>query len=147
MAESGVPTYANLADVEARNTLRLKRGGFSATSSPTATQVTAYLADTAVTLDAILRGRGYNLPIPQYAISALRWLRQANAAGAHARIENAASEQDSLDESAEAAWKSACDMLRKGEIELDVPRDVTTTHSRSNRRTQGPRLFSLEQEL
>lgn len=139
--------YAQLPDVEARNTLRLKRGGFSPTSSPTADQVAQYLEDTAAVLDGLLLGRGYALPIPAEATSALRWLRQANAAGAHARIENAASEQDSLDESAEAAWKSACDMLRKGEIELDVPRDVTTTHSRSNRRTQGPRLFSLEQEL
>jgi len=140
-------SYADLSDVEARNTLRLKRGGFSATTSPTDTQAGEYLEDTAAVLDGLLLGRGYVLPIPAEATSALRWLRQANAAGAHARIENAASEQDSLDESAEAAWKSACDMLRKGEIELDVPRDVTTTHSRSNRRTQGPRLFSLEQEL
>lgn len=137
--------YASLPDVQARNTIR---GEFGVRTRPTATQVAEYLEDTAVILDGILRARGYQVPVPSTATTALRWLRQANAAGAHARVENAGSEQDSLDESAEAAWRAATNMLRKGEIELDAPRDTATTRSRSSRATlPATRMFYLDQEF
>lgn len=120
--------YATLSDVANRDTLR---GDYTANTKPSSTQVIEYLEDASVTLDGLLRAKGYQLPVT--ATSALRWLRSANADGAYARVQAAATEGDDLDESAQKAWEAALKMLREGHIELEAPRDLTALGSRTNR--------------
>jgi hypothetical protein len=74
--------YAALSDIQAVNPKRT----YSATSTPTTTQVTAFLSDIAAELDTILTSRGVTVPVTAPA-EFLAHLKHVNAVGAAARAE------------------------------------------------------------
>jgi hypothetical protein len=133
--------YATISHVEALNALRT----FTATSRPNASQVTGYLEETAGVLDGILAARGFQLPVPTTATSALRLLEHYNAIGAHAFAERAA-ESSPHKEAAEKLWADAQKMLKDGIVEpSDLPRATATNRARVV--SQASRIFCIDQEL
>jgi hypothetical protein len=111
-----IAAYATVAHVQALVPYR----DFSApTSIPNATQVTQYLDETAAELDAILRNKGYVVPVPTGATSTLKLLEGYNAIGAWAAVESAAQASDRRDD-ARAMWEAAKKMLEDSELELDA---------------------------
>lgn len=113
--------YAALVDVRGRCPAR----SFTGSSRPTEDDVYRFLRDTALELDGILQGAGYQLPIPTTATMALGLLRSANAIGAWARVEHSAPVSDTRDQ-ATKEWVRVMGQLDpkvKGPtLELAVPR-------------------------
>jgi hypothetical protein len=120
--------YAAIADVQRRNFGRT----ISATAADGTTEdVIQYLEETAGVIDGILRSQGYSVPVsPTTASAAYKTLQGINAIGAWALWESAARTSDRREE-AVRMWEQAQDMLRKGEVELDIPIDVSEAAPRS----------------
>ena len=114
--------YATVMDVHQLNT---GRPTYTASSKPTASQVIDFLEQSAAKIDAVLRGRGYALPVATGATSALKLLEGCNAAGAHALVEQGAQSSDRR-ESAMKLWQDCLTMLREGELELDSGSDAAS---------------------
>lgn len=76
--------YCTITNVQALNPKRT----YDASSTPTLTQVTAFLSRISEELDAILAGRGYTVPLTAPA-SLLAFLTHVNALGAAALSEQA----------------------------------------------------------
>lgn len=112
--------YATVADVHQLNT---GRPTYTASSKPTASQVIDFLEQSAAKIDGILRARGYGLPVPSAATSALKLLEGCNAAGAHALVEQGAQSSDRR-EAALRLWQDCLTMLREGGLELDGGSDA-----------------------
>ncbi len=119
--------YATLFHVAEQNTAR----SFTGSSFPSATQVIDYLEHRAGILDAVLRGRGYETPIPPSATAAFLTIQNLNALGAAYDVEWAAKTSDRRDQ-AKAMWESALAMLKDGTLELDAPRAVELALPRSS---------------
>ncbi len=118
--------YVNATVVYARNAGRT----FTASSRPATQMVQDFIDDTAAELDAILRMRGYDLPV-QGATSALKTLEHGNALGAGFLIEQSApsGSPDKLRMAFEL-WKSFKDALQVGDLELDAPADNASSDVR-----------------
>ena len=114
--------YATVMDVHQLNT---GRPTYTASSKPTASQVIDFLEQSAAKIDAVLRGRGYSLPVATGATSALKLLEGCNAAGAHALVEQGAQSSDRR-EAAMKLWQDCLAMLREGELELDSGIDASS---------------------
>ena len=80
--------YATSADVQALAPNLNQGGGFSATTRPTADQVTAMIADTERLIDATLRHLGYDVDALKVdaTTEAFKLLRDVSAHGALARV-------------------------------------------------------------
>lgn len=113
--------YATVADVHQLNT---GRPTYTASSKPTASQVIDFLEQSAAKIDAVLRSRGYSIPVATGATSALKLLEGCNAAGAHALVEQGAQSSDRR-EAAMKLWQDCLVMLREGDLELDAGGDTT----------------------
>lgn len=113
--------YATIVDVHQLNT---GRPTYTASSKPTASQVIDFLEQSAAKIDAVLRSRGYAIPVATTATSALKLLEGCNAAGAHALVEQGAQSSDRR-EAAMKLWQDCLVMLREGELELDAAGDTT----------------------
>src|SRR4051794_8470002 len=120
--------YATISHVKARNPQRV----YTATSKPSVDDVTSFLEQTAGILDGILTGRGFQLPVPTAATSALALLEHYNALGAWAEVERAAPGGKSPNaDPADKLWADAQKMLRDGLVEpVGLVRDVTRTSPR-----------------
>lgn len=114
--------YAAVTDVQRRNFGRT----ISATALDGTTEdVIQYLEETAGIINGILRSQGYSVPVsPTTASAAYKTLQGINAIGAWALWESAARTSDRREEAARM-WEKAQDMLRKGEVELDIPIDLS----------------------
>lgn len=77
-------SYCTITDIRALNPQRT----YSAVTTPTATQVEAYITQIAGELDATLLGRGLSVPVSTPA-EFVAFLLQLNAVGAAARAEQA----------------------------------------------------------
>lgn len=133
--------YASISHVQALNAIRT----FTPSSRPSVDQVAGYLDETAAVLDGILKGRGFQLPVPTTATSALKLLEHYNALGAHALAENSAESAPGKDAAAKA-WADAQKMLRDGIVEpSDLPREVGANSARVV--APATRMFRLCQEL
>lgn len=110
--------YASLIDVAAYAAKRV----FGATSVPSASQVSVFIADVATDLDAIMAADGYSLPIPTTATVAMADLKRLNTLGAYAQTEHAA--QTSVDaDRAQKMWDAARKDFISGGVSLyDAPR-------------------------
>lgn len=118
--------YATVSDVTALNAART----FTGSSVPNTNQVAGYLTETAAVLDSILGARGFTLPVPITATSALELLEHYNAIGAHSFAENAAPSSPHADAAAKA-WERAQKMLADGLIEPPgLTRDIASTRAR-----------------
>jgi hypothetical protein len=113
--------YATPSDVHQLNTGRT----FTASSKPTASEVGRLLDLTAAELDGILRTRGYLLPIPASATSALMLMAHGNALGGAAMVEQGAQASDRRDE-AVRLWLDFKKMLGSASLELDDAHDAVT---------------------
>lgn len=119
--------YATVLDVKALNPART----FTASTRPNDTQVVGYLTEAAAVLDGILAARGFALPVPIVATSALELLEHYCAIGAWYMVENAADSSPHRD-AAERAWIAAQRMLRDGLVEpVGLTRDTTTGRARA----------------
>jgi len=105
--------YASISNVEALNSART----FTAISKPSKSDVEDFLAKTAAKLDGLVRARGYVLPVPTTATSALELLSHFNAIGAHAYAERSAVSSPHKDAAWEA-WMECLKELREGEVDL-----------------------------
>lgn len=112
--------YATPSDVHQLNTART----FTASSRPTASEVSRFLDLTAAELDGILRTRGYLLPIPSTATSALMLMAHGNALGGAAMVEQGAQIID-LDrrDQAVSLYGDFKKMLSSAALELDDAHD------------------------
>ena len=128
--------YATIADVQQENQ---GRQTFTGSSSPNLTQVEDWLGQTGGEIDAILKQIGYDLPVPATATAALKFLENANALGAAYRVEKAAKTSDRVEE-ARLAWESAKQMLRDGEIDLDL----TIATAREARHSTATPMFTMD---
>jgi hypothetical protein len=114
--------YANISDVAAMNLGRASGLTFTPSSRPTASQVGLWLDGVSAQLDAILRTRGYVVPVASSATSTRLLLQDAAMKGAHALVE-IASPNDSRAKAAAQMWVDACKVLETAE--LDAPIDET----------------------
>lgn len=105
--------YADIHDVQARDPTIT----FSATSTPNASQVALFLADTAAELDGILSALNYSVPIATGASAARAMLRSFNALGANAYVQEVAPTSRGADQ-ARKLWEDAKKMLRSGDVVL-----------------------------
>lgn len=117
--------YALLSDVQAYNSARV----YTASSQPATSQVGIFLDKTAAIIDSILVEKGYSLPVPTTASSALLLLSEVNALGAWARVESSAPASPMRDQ-AEAAWQNALAMLKLANTILDIPKTQTRAYPR-----------------
>jgi hypothetical protein len=110
--------YASLPDVGAYAAKRT----FTATSVPSASQVSVFIADVASDLDSIISADGYALPVPATASIALADLKRLNTLGAYVLAEHAA--QTSVDvDRAQKVWDAARAEFKRGGVSLyDLPR-------------------------
>jgi hypothetical protein len=115
--------YATPSDVHQLNTGR----AFTASSKPSASEVGRFLDLTAAELDGILRTRGYLLPIPTAATSALTLMAHGNALGGAAMVEQGAPVID-LDRRDQAVrlYDDFKKMLGSASLELDDAHDAVT---------------------
>jgi hypothetical protein len=118
-------SYASLADVQALNPARI----YTASSQPASAHVAVYLDNRAAELDMILIEKGYSLPVPTTASSALLFLRKVNAQGAWADVEKGAPSSPLRDE-AQKAYDDALKMLKAANTVLDIPKDQTRASPR-----------------
>jgi hypothetical protein len=110
--------YASIIDVSAYAAKRV----FGATSIPSASQVTVFIADIAADLDSIIAADGYALPIPTGATVALSDLKRLNPLGAYVQSERSAQVSTDLDR-AQKAWDAARKDFISGGVSLyDAPR-------------------------
>lgn len=130
--------YATVSHVQAKT---IGRPTYTATSPVTDTQVIEFLEDTAVEIDAILRARGYTVPVPTTATSALRLLQNGNTLGAAALVEAAAPVPHTSAEYARKLWEEFQKMLWKGGLELDLAKDAGEALPRHG--TPAPPMFSV----
>ncbi|MGH2954881.1 MAG: hypothetical protein ACRD2Z_09745 [Thermoanaerobaculia bacterium] len=112
--------FATVADVHQLNT---GRATYTASSKPTASQVIDWLEQTGAAIEGILRQRGYSVPVPTTATSALKYLEKCNALGAAALVEQGAQASDRRDQ-AVALWRECYKALSDGTIDLDAPSDA-----------------------
>lgn len=117
--------YASLPDVAALNAARV----YTASSQPATAQVGLFLDNKAAEIDSILVEKGYSLPVPYTASSALLFLRNLNAVGAWADVEVSAPSSQSRD-MAQAMWSSSLQMLKAANTILDIPKDETRASPR-----------------
>jgi hypothetical protein len=117
--------YASLSDVQALNSARV----YTASSQPATSQVGLFLDNKAAEIDSILVEKGYSLPVPSTASSALLFLRNLNALGAWADVEVSAPASPNKD-IAQAMWSSSLDMLKAAQTILDIPKNQTRSGPR-----------------
>lgn len=122
-------SYATPTQVFALDTGRT----YTATSKPNTTQVEQYLDTTAAELDGILRKRGYTVPVATTATSAHTLLAGFNAYGAIAIVEQSAPTSGGKATGWQTMWEAAKKMLDCGDIELDAPRNESTSSPRGFR--------------
>lgn len=104
---------------------------YTASSQPNPDQVTQFVLQAAGEIDGVLRRRGYTLPVATTAVSALQYLRQGNMLGANALVEQSA--PGGASDRRDAAYKMWQDWLKgmaSGSVELDAPKDPTTSNMR-----------------
>jgi hypothetical protein len=119
--------YATVSNVEALDAART----FTPANEVTDTDVVGFLTETAAVLDGILTARGYTLPVPTAATSALELLEGYNAIGAWAFVEQAATISPHRDAAAQA-WANAQRMLRDGLIEpAGLTKDTASSSARA----------------
>src|SRR4051812_39469670 len=112
-------TYAHVSE------LNLNRPAFTASTSPNLTQVGRYLDATEAEIDGILLARGYVLPVPTTATSALALLTQGNALGAAMMVEQSAKVSDRRDQ-ALSLYREFKRALKEDDlVGLDLPLDPT----------------------
>lgn len=109
--------YATLADVIALNSARV----YSATSHPATSAVGQFIDQQAAAIDAILLEKGYTLPVPTTASSALLMLQHINAVGAWSLSESGA-ERSPYRDLALTMWQASIDMLKAQSTVLDIPK-------------------------
>lgn len=116
--------YATVADVAQLNTGRLP---FTASSRPNDTQVIDWLHLTASEIDAILRGLGYDTPVPTTAVAAHKLMEHGNALGAAALVERSAptNRGDDSVEAAQEMWEGFKKALHDWELDLASTRSVS----------------------
>lgn len=80
--------YCTTSDVQALNT---KRPAYSASTTPTSTQVSSFVDQIAAEIDTVLEGRGFTTPVTSATTSEkfVAWLLALNARGAAALAEQA----------------------------------------------------------
>ncbi len=107
-------SYGTASDVHALNENRV----FTGSSNPTLTEVDRFLALTAAEIDGILRARGFLVPVPTSATSALQLLAHGNALGAAAMVEQGAQQSDRR-EDARILWRDFKRMLESSDLGLE----------------------------
>lgn len=119
--------YAALSDVQAVNPKRT----YSATTTPTSTQVTAFLTDIAAEIDTLLTSRGLTVPVTAPA-EFLAHLKHVNAVGAAARAEFAmfpeAAESPAGSPQGDRLWSQYQEYLRalrKDSLPVTLVADLT----------------------
>lgn len=123
--------YATLAHVQ----LRCPQRPIGTATHPSIDDVAIFLDDAAAELDGLLRGAGYQLPVPATATGALAWLRKANALGAAVAVEGAApTGKPDQGKQLQAEWLRAQQQLVGGPIELDAPRNAAESYARGRSR-------------
>jgi hypothetical protein len=110
--------YASLSDVQAMEPARV----YGASTTPATSQVGLYLDNRAAEIDSILLEKGYSLPVPTTASSALLLLRKVNAQGAWADV-SAGAPGSPFREASDAAYQSALAMLKAANTILDIPKN------------------------
>ena len=125
--------YASLSDIVALTAGR----AFTASTIPNTSQVVGFLDQTAAVIDSMLVEKGYSLPIPTTASSALLLLRQINSLGAWAQTERAAQLSEQRDFS-QQMWESSLAMLRAQSSVLDIPKNETRASPRGPGVTVAP---------
>lgn len=118
--------YCSASDVASLNKARTLGVG----QNPTVTDVNGYIEMTAGEIDAILVGKGYQVPVntasyPE-AEGILGW---ANATGAWAMMEQASPNSPNIDR-ARAAWDAAKKMLADAKFVMNLPMDDTRADPR-----------------
>jgi hypothetical protein len=106
--------YGTASDVHQLNTNRT----FTGSSNPTLTEVDRFLALTAAEIDGILRARGFLVPVPASATSALQLLAHGNALGAAMMVEQGAQTSDRR-EDARILWRDFKRMLESSDLGLE----------------------------
>lgn len=81
-------SYCTVTDVQSLNT---KRAAYSASTTPTLTQVNEFIDNISAEMDSILEGRGYVTPVDASTTSAkfVAWMLALNARGAASLAEQA----------------------------------------------------------
>src|SRR5690242_3553316 len=110
--------YATISDVVSLEPART----YGASTIPNTTQVAEYLDNRAAEIDAVLIEKGYAMPVPDTASSALILLRKINAQGAWADVSSGAPGSP-YKESAPKAYASALEMLKAANTVLDMPKN------------------------
>ncbi len=108
-------SYATASDVLQQNT---NRSAFTASSNPSLADVNRYLDLTAAELDGILRARGFAVPVPTTASSALSLLAYGNALGAAMLVEQGAPQSDRR-EDARVLYRDFKRMLESSDLGLE----------------------------
>ena len=124
--------YATLSHVQE---LTVGRPTYTGSSRPNTSQVVDYLDGKAAEIDAILRGRGYSLPVATTATAALKLLEHGNALGAAAMVEAAAPNPHTSAEYARKLWEDFKKTLQNGTLELDAAKDTEQANPRHGNTT------------
>jgi hypothetical protein len=111
--------FATVSDVSARDR---GREPFTANTKPNTTEVVGFINYTAAVIEAKLRSRGYTVPVPATATSALELLKAINADGAACQVQKAATNSDRKEDYCKA-WENAMELLEI--LDLDIPLDPT----------------------
>jgi hypothetical protein len=121
-------SYCTATQVMARDTGRT----YTASSRPNPDQVADFVIAAAGEIDALLRGRGYQLPIPTTATSALSYLAGGNIFGAAAFIEQSApGGAPNRRDDAIAMWERWKKALTDPLMDLDAPKNTSRSRTRS----------------
>ena len=119
--------YCDIDDVKALNPKRT----YSATTTPTETQVEGYIDDIAVEIDNILQAQGYTVPVTT-PTNFVDYLKTLNARGAAAQAEMAMFPDTMDGMSARGAqllalYKDGLKALRNGEIAASLSPGETSS--------------------
>lgn len=134
--------YCDITHVEARN---VGRAPYSASTRPTASQVSIFIAQAAAEMDTALTEGGYSVPIATDVASMVTLrLQQINALGANYFIEQSAQVSHHL-EDWEQQWEKALAMMRCGEF-APLLQDSDTSLPRYAPACGSP-MFSIDMEL
>lgn len=112
------PAYASYPDVQSLDVARV----IGAQGNPTATQVQLYCELVAAEIDAILRSRGYDVPVPTAAEGDRALLRKINAEGAFAMMEKASPSKPN-DKEVTANYQASLKLLADARDVLESPQD------------------------
>lgn len=112
-------SYATISDVQGLNAART----IGASSTPNASQVGRFIDMTAAEIDSILVQKGYSLPIPTMASSALSYLSHVNALGAWQMTEQSSPNSPHLP-LAVTMYANALKMLGDADQVLDIPKSA-----------------------